>query len=172
MNRLSTGLPDARIMVSSVPNIFNLWNVLKGNATARLIWGLGSICQSMLANPTSTSAADNTRRANVQARNVAFNGVLQSVCAQYIHCRYDGGAAYAINFLASDVGTNDFFHPNTNGQAKAAAAAWTAGPNYTDLTSPTTTISRDRPADGSSDWYRNNVTVSIAAADGNDPVDG
>jgi lysophospholipase L1-like esterase len=172
MNRLSTGLPDARIAVSSIPNIFNLWNVLKGNATARLVWGLGSICQSMLANPASTSAADNTRRANVQARNVALNGALQSICAQYIHCHYDGGAAYAINFLASDVGTNDFFHPNTNGQAKAAAAAFTNGPSYTDLTAPTTTINRDRPADGSSDWYRNNVTVSLTAADGNDAVAG
>ncbi|MDQ1651429.1 MAG: hypothetical protein QOI35_629 [Cryptosporangiaceae bacterium] len=172
MNRLSTGLPNARIMVSSVPNIFNLWNVLRTNASARLIWGLGGICQSMLANPTSTSAADNTRRANVQARNVAFNGALQSICAQYIHCRYDGGAAYAINFLASDVGTNDYFHPATPGQAKAAAAAWTAGPSYTDLTAPTTTINRDRPADGVDDWYRNNVTVSLTAADGNDPVAG
>ena len=63
----------------------------------------------------STAAADVTRRANVQVRNQAFNGVLQSVCAQYIHCRYDGGAAYGINFLASDVGTLDYFHPNTNG---------------------------------------------------------
>ena len=172
MNRLTTNLPNARIMVSSIPNIFNLWNVLHSNATARGVWSLFSICQSMLANSNSTATADVTRRANVQARNVAFNGVLQSVCAQYNHCRYDGGAAYALNFLASDVGTLDYFHPNTNGQAKAAAAAWTAGPDYTDLTSPTTTINRDRPADGSSDWYRNNVTVSITAADGNDPVAG
>jgi lysophospholipase L1-like esterase len=172
MNRLTTGLPNARIMVSSIPNIFNLWNILKGNGTARFIWSAGNVCQSMLANPTSVSAADNTRRANVQARNVAFNGALQSICAQYIHCRYDGGAAYAITFVPADVGTTDFFHPATAGQAKAAAAAWTAGPSYTDLTAPTTTINRDRAADGVDDWYRNNVTVSLTAADGDDPVAG
>jgi lysophospholipase L1-like esterase len=172
MNRLTTGLPDARIMVSSIPNIFNLWNVLHTNAIARAIWAGGNVCQSMLANSNSTAAADVTRRANVQARNVAFNGALQSVCAQYIHCRYDGGAAYAINFVASDVGTIDYFHPATAGQAKAAAAAWTAGPSYTDLTAPITTINRDRPADGVDDWYRNDVTVSLTAADGNDPVAG
>lgn len=172
MNRLSQGAPNARIEVLSIPNIYNLWDVLKGNILARTVWGVASICQSMLANPTSTSAADVTRRNNVRARNQAFNGILQDVCSQYIHCRYDGGAAYGISFLASDVSTNDYFHPNTNGQAKAAAAAWNAGPSYTDLTAPTTTISRDRTADGVDDWYRGNVTVSISATDPNSAVAG
>ena len=172
LNRLSTQLPNARIQVDSIPNIYNLWDVLKGNAAARLIWGLGGICQSMLANPTSTSAADVTRRNNVRQRNIDFNTALQNVCAQYIHCRYDGGAAFGISFLASDVGTNDYFHPNTSGQAKAALAAWNAGPSYTDLTAPTTTITRDRSADGVDDWYRNNVTVSLSATDPNSAVSG
>jgi lysophospholipase L1-like esterase len=172
MNRLTTGLPDARIMVSSIPNIFNLWNVLKGNVFAVGTWNFAHICQSMLASPTSLSAANVTRRANVQARNVAFNGALQSICAQYIHCRYDGGAAYALNFLASDVGTFDYFHPSTAGQAKAAAAAWNAGPSYTDLIAPSTTITRDHPSAGVDDWYGEDVTVTLTAADGNDPVAG
>src|SRR3954451_23671255 len=43
---LSAGLPDARIDVSSIPNIFNLWNVLKGNLGAQLTWTGGRICQS------------------------------------------------------------------------------------------------------------------------------
>src|SRR4051794_16195115 len=34
MNTLSAGAPNARIMVSSIPNIYNLWNVLKGNFLA------------------------------------------------------------------------------------------------------------------------------------------
>ncbi len=135
------------------------------NASARLIWGLGGICQSMLASPTDLGATAEARRQTVKQRNIDFNTILKNTCAQYIHCRYDDDAAFNINFLASDVGTNDYFHPNTNGQAKAAAAAWAAGPNYADLTAPTTTIARDRGADGIDDWYRNDVTVTLSSDD-------
>ncbi len=169
---LSSGLPEARIDVASIPNIFNLWSVLHSNLSAQLVWGLAKICQAMLVNPTSTSPAEVTRRANVQKRNIEFNTVLGEVCAQFIHCHYDGGAAYAINFPASDVGTIDYFHPNEHGQALAAATEWEAGPKYTDLTTPTTTISTDRPPDGVEGWYRHSVTVSLSASDSEYAVAG
>jgi len=169
---LSAGLPDARIDVSSIPNIFNLWNVLKGNLAAQLTWTGGRICQSMLASPTSTTAANVERRLRVQQREIEFNQALGEVCAEFIHCQYDGGAAYAIQFAASDVGTLDFFHPNTNGQAKAAASAWANGPDFAASTAPTTTITRDHPAAGVDDWYREDVKVSLSAVDGDDPVAG
>ena len=165
LDRLTTQLPDARIQVDSIPNIYNLWSVLRTNASARFIWGLAGICQSMLASPTDLGATAEARRQTVKQRNIDFNTILKDTCAQYIHCRYDNDAAFNINFLASDVGTNDYFHPNTNGQAKAAAAAWAAGPNYADLTAPTTTIARDRGADGIDDWYRNDVTVTVSSDD-------
>jgi lysophospholipase L1-like esterase len=172
LNTLSTGLPNARIQVMSIPNIFNLWNVGRVSASARFAWSLLGICQSMLANPTSFAAADVSRRANVQQRNVDFNTQLQQACAGYIHCRFDNNAAYNLPFVLSDLSTIDFFHPNIQGQAKAANVAWTAGNNYTDLTTPTTTIERDRAADGSDDWYNANVSITLDAVDGNDPVAG
>jgi len=172
LNKLSSGLPDARIDVASIPNIYNLWKVLKSNLAAQLTWGLAGICQSMLASPTSTTAANETRRLNVKKRNEEFNVVLKEVCATYIHCHYDNGAAFKVEFAASEVSTLDYFHPNTNGQAKAAATEFAAGPSFSDLTAPLTTISRDRPAEGVEDWYRENVTVTISASDSNDPVTG
>jgi lysophospholipase L1-like esterase len=172
LNKLSNGLPDARIDVSSIPNIYNLWKVLKSNFSAQLTWGLAGICQSMLASPTSLTAANEERRLRVKLRNEEFNAVLKEGCAEYIHCHYDGGAAFKLEFAASDVSTLDYFHPNTNGQAKAAATAWTAGPSFTDLTAPNTTISRDRASEGVDDWYREAVKVTISATDGNDAVAG
>jgi len=172
MNKLSSGLPNARIDVASIPNIYNLWKVLKSNLAAQLTWGLASICQSMLASPTSTTPANETRRLNVKKRNEEFNAVLQEVCATYIHCHYDNGAAFKVEFASSEVSTLDYFHPNTNGQAKAAATEFAAGPNFTDLTAPLTTISRDRLAEGVEDWYREPVTVTISATDNNDAVAG
>ncbi|MDQ1494386.1 MAG: hypothetical protein QOG69_869, partial [Actinomycetota bacterium] len=172
MNTLSANLPDARIQVMSIPNIFNLWSVLRTNFLATTTWSLAGICQSMLANPTSTSTADTQRRLRVQQRNIDFNTQLQQVCASFIHCRYDGGAAYGLNFAQSDVSTLDYFHPNVSGQSKAAAVAFSSTFNYADLTAPATTITRDRPADGVNDWYRNSVTASISATDPNSVVNG
>ncbi|HEY2182151.1 MAG TPA: SGNH/GDSL hydrolase family protein, partial [Solirubrobacteraceae bacterium] len=172
LNKLSSGLPNARIDVASIPNIYNLWKVLKSNLAAQLTWGLAGICQSMLASPTSTTPANETRRLNVKKRNEEFNVVLQEVCATYIHCHYDNGAAFKVEFASSEVSTLDYFHPNTNGQAKAAATEFGAGPNFADLTAPLTTISRDRLAEGVEDWYREPVTVTISATDNNDAVAG
>jgi lysophospholipase L1-like esterase len=172
MNKLSSGLPDARIDIASIPNIYNLWKVLHTNLAAQLTWGLAKICQSMLLNPSSTSTSDENRRLNVKKRNEEFNVVIKEVCATYIHCHYDNGAAFKVEFASSEVSTLDYFHPNTNGQAKAAATEFGAGPSFTDLTAPSTTIARDRPAEGVDDWYRAPVTVTISASDNNDPVAG
>ncbi len=54
MNTLSAGLPNARIFIASVPDVYTLWNILHTNSSAVRIWARYSICQSLLANPTST----------------------------------------------------------------------------------------------------------------------
>lgn len=126
MQRLSSGTPNARIYVASIPNIYNLWSVLKNNYSARFTWSLASICQSMLANPGSTSQTDMARRERVRQRNIDFNTVLQEVCAQYPQCRFDNNAIFNTVFAASDVSTRDYFHPSIAGQTKLSNVAWQA----------------------------------------------
>jgi lysophospholipase L1-like esterase len=139
LETVTKALPNARIGVSSIPNIYNLWSILRGNSTARFVWGLYGICQSMLANPNSTAQADVDRRARVAQRNRDDNDAIAAVCAQYVHCRFDGYAAYNLVFTTSDVSTRDYFHPSVSGQAKAAAVAWTNSFDYTDQTAPVST---------------------------------
>jgi lysophospholipase L1-like esterase len=126
MNTLTSGSPNARIYVVSIPNVYNLWSVLKGNSSARFTWALFGICQSMLANPLSTAQADVSRRARVRQRNIDFNTQLQQVCALYIQCRFDNNAVFNTVFVARDISTRDYFHPSLAGQAKLAATAWAA----------------------------------------------
>lgn len=126
MDRLSSGSPNAQVYVVSVPNIYNLWSVLKDNRSARSTWALLGICQSMLANPLSTQQADIQRRERVRQRNIDFNTQLQQVCAQYPQCRFDNNAGYNTAFVASDVSARDYFHPSLAGQAKIANVAWQA----------------------------------------------
>ena len=127
MNAITTTAPTTLIYVVSIPNVYNLWSVLKNNSSARSIWSLFKVCQSMLANPLSTAQADVDRRARVLQREVDFNAALESVCALYSHCRFDGDAVFNTAFVASDVTTRDYFHPSISGQAKLAGISWAAG---------------------------------------------
>ncbi len=128
---LKAGLPSARVAVISIPDIKRLWSVGKGNSSARFFWSLGSICQSMLANPTSTSQADEDRRNRVRQRVVDFNAQLAQACAAYgPNCDYDDNAVFNYPFVLSQVSTWDYFHPNTSGQTVLANASYAAGFNW------------------------------------------
>jgi lysophospholipase L1-like esterase len=136
LTTLSSGLPNARIFVVSIPNVYHLWQVLHTNLSADLTWTLAGICQSLLANPTSTAPADVARRQQVYQRTVDDNAALARGCAAFIHCRFDGGAAFGLQFVQSDVSTRDYFHPSVSGQAKAAAVTWAATFDFTDQAAP------------------------------------
>jgi len=113
------------VYVLSIPRVKGLWEVLRFNGSARFAWWLFGICQSMLRNPLSTSSSDTQRRDRVDARNVAFNTILSTVCAEYgSRCRFDNNVVYNYAFTASDISTRDYFHPSLTGQATLAREAW------------------------------------------------
>jgi hypothetical protein len=117
---LKQRLPQARIFVSSIPDIYQLWKVLHTNRVARAVWATAHICPSMLG-ATRTEA----ERQQVVARQVAFNQILADTCHQYgTNCRWDGGATYDYKFSASQVSVLDFFHPDLDGQAALARVTW------------------------------------------------
>lgn len=157
MQDLSLGLPDARIYVASVPNVYHLWELFNSNPSADAIWTNYHICQSMLANPTSTAAADVQRRQDVLQRIKDFNSVLQSVCAQYIHCRFDNGVTFNTAFTADQVSTIDYFHPSVAGQAALAAGNYAVTFDFTDNIAPVSTINVNRGNAG--------FVVSLSATD-------
>jgi PKD repeat protein len=126
MNTLTTGSPTTNVYVVSIPNVYHLWEIFKDNWWARIIWSFGNICQSLLANPLSTDAADVARRATVAQRNVDFNTQLAQVCAAYLRCRFDNNAVYSTEFTTSDA-AGDYFHPSISGQAKLSLVSWNAG---------------------------------------------
>ena len=157
MTTLSHGLPDARIYVLSIPSVYRLWQVLHTNSAARFVWAAAGICQSMLANPTSTAAADVARRAAVLQREKQFNTQLQSVCARYVHCRFDGDVVFNYPYTAADANTLDYFHPSITGQTTLASEAWAHGFDFSDLTPPVSAATFTPVTGGAS--------VSISATD-------
>jgi lysophospholipase L1-like esterase len=121
-------LPDAKILVISIPDLRRLWEVGKGNVLARTAWSLLGICQSMLANPTSTAAADVARRDRVRQRVVDYNTQLAAACAAYgSNCRFDDNAVFNFRFTLAEVSGWDYFHPDTDGQRALAQVSYAAG---------------------------------------------
>jgi len=153
---ISAGLPDARIFVASIPNVYHLWQIYHTNFGAILVWGFAGICQSLLARPTSTSATDTARRQQVNQRVLDDNAAIKTTCAKYVHCRYDGGAAYGVNFTTSEVTTRDYFHPSVSGQLHAANVEAAASFNFTDSTAPVSSA----VVDGSG-----NIAITSGSAD-------
>jgi lysophospholipase L1-like esterase len=113
------GLPaHAHIFVSSIPDVYHLWELHHTNLLA-VVWSAAHICQSLLS--TSDTAAD---RQAVRDREAAFNTVLAQECGKLANCRFDGSAVFSYPFSRSQVSTLDYFHPSLSGQAALASITW------------------------------------------------
>jgi lysophospholipase L1-like esterase len=128
LNRLKSGLPSTKVLLVSVPDIQRLWFVGKDNASARSAWALFGICQSLLANPTSTAQADVDRRTRVRQRVVDYNSQLAQACAAYgANCTFDNNVVFNYPFAFNQVSGWDYFHPNATGQQVLANVTYAAG---------------------------------------------
>jgi lysophospholipase L1-like esterase len=120
MDVLANGLPQgAVVFVSSIPNVYRLWQLFRDDPVAQLVWSVARICQSML----SPSNTEENRQA-VLEREQAFNGVLAEVCARHAFCRFDGYAVFDYAFARNHVSRLDYFHPSLAGQATLASITW------------------------------------------------
>ncbi|MCT2590272.1 SGNH/GDSL hydrolase family protein [Streptomyces sp. N2-109] len=115
--------PKTQVYVSSVPNLKRLWSEGRKDRIRMQVWRLG-ICQSMLQDPNATGKAAVDRRQQVYDRVVAYNTVLEEVCAEDELCRYDGGAVFDYRFTGDELSSWDWFHPSKQGQRKLAELAY------------------------------------------------
>jgi lysophospholipase L1-like esterase len=121
---LRKGLPRARVLVVSIPDLYRLWQIGHTDRAAVRAWSFG-VCPSLLANPTSTAEADVDRRKAVRDRVDDYNRALADACRAYgRHCRYDGGAVHRVRFDLALVNHLDYFHPSVAGQNKLASVTY------------------------------------------------
>jgi lysophospholipase L1-like esterase len=117
----SAARPDAEVFVASIPNLYQLWSVLRRDLAAQSTWAAFEICPSMLSLRNTES-----QRQQVLTRVREFNAALAAVCAQFPRCRYDGGATFSFRFGAAHVSKVDYFHPSVSGEAALASTTWAA----------------------------------------------
>ncbi|MDP2710637.1 MAG: GDSL-type esterase/lipase family protein [Solirubrobacteraceae bacterium] len=124
LGKLVAGLPGARILVASIPDVERLRMILKDSPSARAEWAAKQVCSVLLEDPLSTAPAVVVRRAAARQRAIDFNRQLEEVCAQYPTCRYDDGAVFGWAFQPAHFGTYDYFHLSAAGQAGLAALTY------------------------------------------------
>jgi lysophospholipase L1-like esterase len=118
---LRAGLPGSHVFVASIPNLYQLWSVLRTDPVAQVVWQAAGICPSMLN--FFNSPAD---RQAVIDRERELNDVLRGVCATWSNCRFDDDLVYDYDFTRDLVSRLDYFHPSLAGQATLAALTWEA----------------------------------------------
>lgn len=115
--------PEAQVYLASVPDLKRLWTEGRKSPEAERVWEFG-ICQSMLRDPQATGEAAVQRRGQVHDRVMAYNAVLDDVCAAHRRCRYDEGAVFDYRFTAAELSRWDWFHPSREGQRELAELAY------------------------------------------------
>jgi lysophospholipase L1-like esterase len=121
---LRAGLPKARVLVVTIPDVYRVWEIAHTNRAAQQVWALG-VCQALLQNPASTAAADVARRKQFRDRIDAYDSILASACRDYgPKCRTDNGAVHAASFGVDKLSSVDFFHPNAAGQTQLAQVSY------------------------------------------------
>jgi lysophospholipase L1-like esterase len=121
---LRAGLPGARVLVVSIPDVYHVWEVGHTHKVVADLWSHG-VCPPLLANATSNAPADMQRRQRFRERIDAYDGQLAAACRAYgPRCRTDGGAVHGIRFGIDLLSALDFFHPNPAGQSELARVSW------------------------------------------------
>ncbi len=122
IDELAVGLPQARILIVSVPNVYRLWELLGDEPEVRAVWDELGVCQSLFS-----SRSTEKERQEVRRRNIRFNVILERVCARYARCKFDGNAVFDFPFTPEHVSRLDYFHPSRRGQQTLAEVSWKSG---------------------------------------------
>ena len=126
-------MPNARILMTSLTDEAR-WNdrsaTIAGNDSHL---SDGTLCDPQLDAHGLPSPA---RRREIQAAEQRYDAILSSVCATDVHCRYDDGAFFRLDYDRADIAPTDAFHPSVHGLSHMAATAWRAGFDFADSTPP------------------------------------
>jgi hypothetical protein len=135
---LSRGLPNARIFIpSQFASVQNYAETIQPIPEAREQATLNEPCDLF-------DASGNLRPAGIALLQTivnSYHATEEAVCAQFIHCRYDGGAFARAKIVLADL-SSDYGHLSIAGHAKLAAVAWSAMFDFADTSAPVSSATR------------------------------
>ncbi|HRI88426.1 MAG TPA: GDSL-type esterase/lipase family protein [Candidatus Hydrogenedentes bacterium] len=117
LNTLQAGLPDATILVTEVVRVKRVYDVGRLNLGCLLQWATFQWCDNVLRNGS-------TQRSQADARNIEYNNVLRSICAQR-GLPFDDDV-FEWTFSRGNLSDIDCFHPDRSGQNLLANITYSA----------------------------------------------
>jgi lysophospholipase L1-like esterase len=116
MDALVAAAPSARVLVASIWNFESMRQAVITRDPAAT-WPL---CGNIL-NATNPVAPE------FMTRLGDYNDALNTACASYPNCRFDGGAFFNHVWKSDEISTVDNLHPSATGQDTLAEILWRAG---------------------------------------------
>ena len=152
MRQLALEHSDARILMVGIGAIRATWNA--AGATSRTRGAQQDTRGIGTCDPKYDAKGKPSPKQLklLQQQEAAYNSVLRTICAKYVHCRYDGGMD-AFDLQVSDLAVQHSGHPGPSGAAKIAAAVWANGFDFNDTSAPI------------SHAHRSHGTVTMTATD-------
>jgi lysophospholipase L1-like esterase len=119
LNQLVERRPDILIVLSPIPDMYNLWEIAHARSGCQSKWNLFGICSSLLGS----SRTELQRQAFV-GRWEAANDVLAHLADEFAdNVKFNGELAHT-RFEWEQVSTTDCFHPSVAGQNMLAEKTW------------------------------------------------
>lgn len=117
LDTLQAGLPDATILVTEVVRVKRVYDVGRYNLGCLLQWATFQWCDNVLRNGS-------TQRNQADARNIEYNNVLRTICAQR-GIPFDDDV-FEWQFSRGNLSDIDCFHPDRSGQNLLAGITYDA----------------------------------------------
>ena len=105
MNILSAAPSHPRILVASIPDLYQLWQLFHTDPNAVSVWSNERLCPPLFNNAASTAPADVARRAAFRLLLAAYNLVEEEICRRTPRCQTDGAALFRTQLTPADIAT-------------------------------------------------------------------
>jgi lysophospholipase L1-like esterase len=147
---LRGGLPNARILVLSVPDVEHLWRLFRDDDAAKR--RVGDV-PHLPVDARAAARVDRGRpdapgrgeRAHRRLQRRARGGLRRRQRSGLRALPLGRGLLHDTAFTREQVSHLDFFHPSAAGQRELADRAWAIGFPFADTAAPQTTISGEAP---------------------------
>jgi len=122
LESITRSSPDVRIMMVPIPDMYRLYTLFRNRGSCLQVWDFTGICKNLLH-----SSRTGAQRASFRQRWVDANTALEEVAGDFPQHVIFPKEVKDYEYKATDVSSNDCFHPSIQGQNILSDLTWANG---------------------------------------------